>query len=211
MVVRLPGGRQVVVDAKVSLEGYLSALECSDEDKRTACLAQHCRQMKDHIQSLSLKSYWEQFEPTPEFVVMFVPGEAFLQAACAVDATLIEQAMQNRVVPASPTTLVALLRAVAYGWRQEQITENAQRISELGAQLYDRMRVFANHMSAVGKRLDSATEAYNQAVGSLESRVLPTARRFQELGAAAGAEIAELAPADTRARELSAPEAGADE
>jgi DNA recombination protein RmuC len=208
MIVRLPGERQVVVDAKVSLEGYLNALECSDEEKRTACLAQHCRQMKDHIQALSLKSYWEQFEPTPEFVVMFVPGESFLQAACSVDNTLIEQAMQNRVVPASPTTLVALLRAVAYGWRQEQIAENAQQISDLGRQLYERVRTFAGHMGNVGKRLDSAAEAYNQAVGSLESRVLPMARRFQELGAASGAEIAELEPADTRARQLAAPEAG---
>ncbi len=207
MIVRLPGGRQVVVDAKVSLEAYLSSLECNDEESRVACLADHCRQMKAHIQALSQKGYWEQFEPTPEFVVMFVPGESFLQAACAVDSALIDQAMQSRVVPASPTTLVALLRAVAYGWRHEQMEENAQKISELGRQLYDRMRVFTGHMSAVGKRLDSATEAYNQAVGSLESRVLPTARRFQELGAASGAEIEGLEQADTRARELSAPEA----
>ncbi len=207
MIVRLPGGRQVLIDAKVSLDGYLKALECNDDDSRNQCLMLHCRQMKDHIKALSVKSYWEQFTPTPEFVVMFVPGESFLQAACTVDNTLIEQAMQGGVVLASPTTLVALLRAVAYGWRHEQMEENAQKISELGVQLYERMRVFTNHMSAVGKRLDSATEAYNQAVGSLESRVLPTARRFQELGAAAGAEIVELEPADTRARQLSAPEA----
>jgi DNA recombination protein RmuC len=208
MVVRLPGGRQVLVDAKVSLDGYLRALECNDDDSRNACLTQHCRQMKDHIQALSQKSYWGQFEPTPEFVVMFVPGESFLQAACAVDSALIDQAMESRVVPASPTTLVALLRAVAYGWRHEQMEENAQKISDLGRQLYERMRTFAGYMSIVGKRLDSASEAYNQAVGSLESRVLPTARRFQELGAAAGAEIPELEPADTRARRLTAPEVG---
>jgi DNA recombination protein RmuC len=208
MVVRLPAGRQVLVDAKVSLDGYLKALECSDDSARADCLNQHCRQMKDHIRALSARSYWEQFEPTPEFVVMFVPGESFLQAACSVDNTLIEQAMENGVVLASPTTLVALLRAVAYGWRHEQIEENAQKISDLGRQLYDRMRVFAGHIATVGKRLDSATEAYNQAVGSLESRVLPTARRFQELGAAGGAEIEEIEPVDTRARQLAAPEAG---
>ena len=211
MIVRLPGGRQVVVDAKVSLDGYLKALECNDDSARANCLDQHCRQMRDHIRALSAKSYWEQFEPTPEFVVMFVPGESFLQAACSVDNTLIEQAMQDGVVLASPTTLVALLRAVAYGWRQEQVAENAQQISDLGRQLYERVRTFAAHMGNVGKRLDSAAEAYNQAVGSLESRVLPMARRFQELGAAGGAEIAELEPADTRARQLAAPEVAEDE
>ncbi len=207
MVVKLPGGRQVLVDAKVSLDGYLRALECSDDDSRSTCLTQHCRQMREHIRALSARSYWEQFTPTPEFVVMFVPGESFLQAACTEDNTLIEQAMQNGVVLASPTTLVALLRAVAYGWRHQQMEENAQKISELGQQLYDRVRVFAGHMSNVGKRLDSAAEAYNQAVGSLESRVLPTARRFQELGAASGAEIPDVLPVDTRARQLTAAEA----
>lgn len=206
MIVRLPGERQVVVDAKVSLDGYLRALECADDDARRMCLSDHCRQMKDHIRALSARSYWEQFEPTPEFVVMFVPGESFLQAACSVDNTLIEQAMENKVVLASPTTLVALLRAVAYGWRQEQIAENAQQISDLGRQLYERVRTFTGHMTTVGKRLDSAAEAYNQAVGSLESRVLPMARRFQELGAAGGSDIAELEPADTRARQLAAPD-----
>ncbi len=206
MIVRLPGGRQVVVDAKVSLDGYLSALECSDDDSRNTCLIRHCRQMKDHIKALAARSYAEQFQPTPEFVVMFVPGESFLQAACSVDGALIEQAMQEGVVLASPTTLVALLRAVAYGWRQEQIAENAVKISDLGRELYDRVRVFTGHLQDIGKRLDSATDAYNKAVGSLESRVLPTARRFKELGAASGAELPEVEPVDSRARQLSAPE-----
>ncbi len=206
MIVKLPNGRQVVVDAKVSLEAYLNALECSDDESRNACLAQHCRQMKDHIKALASKSYIEQFQPTPNFVVMFVPGESFLQAACSVDGALIEQAMQEGILLASPTTLVSLLLAVAYGWREEQIAENAVKISDLGRELYDRVRVFTSHLHDIGKRLDGATDAYNKAVGSLESRVLPTARRFKELGAASGAEIPEVEPVDSRARQLSAPE-----
>ncbi len=207
MVVHLPAGRQVVVDSKVSLDAYLNAMEAPDEEKRAAYLTDHCRQMRDHIRALSAKSYWQQFEPTPEFVVMFVPGESFLYAACAVDGTLIEQAMQEGVVLASPTTLVALLRAVAYGWRQEQIAKSAQEVSELGSDLYDRIRTFVGHLADVGKNLDRATEAFNRSVGSLESRILPSARRFRELGAAAGDEIPELDPIDTRSRRLSAPEA----
>ena len=207
MLVRLPGGRQVVVDAKVSLDAYLSALECSDDESRQTCLTQHCRQMKDHIRQLSNKSYWEQFEPTPEFVVMFVPGESFLQAACAVDNAIIEQAMQDGVVLASPTTLVALLRAVAYGWRQEQIAKSAQQVSGLGRDLYDRLRTFLGHFDKIKRGLESATSAFNQAVGSFESRVLPSARRFRDLGAATGDELPELEPLETQPRQLTAPEA----
>lgn len=207
MVVRLPGERQVVVDAKVSLDAYLNALECSDDESRQACLAQHCRQMKDHIRQLSAKSYWEQFEPTPEFVVMFIPGESFLQAACSVDNAIIEQAMQNGVVLASPTTLVALLRAVAYGWRQEQIARSAQEVSGLGRDLYDRLRTFLGHFIKIGRQLDSATESFNSAVGSLERMVLPQARRFRDLGAASGAELPEVEPIESQSRQLAAPEA----
>ena len=211
MVVRLPGERQVVVDAKVSLDAYLSALECSDDESRQACLANHCRQMKEHIRQLAAKSYWAQFEPTPEFVVMFVPGESFLQAACSVDYAIIEQAMEDGVVLASPTTLVALLRAVAYGWRQEQIAKSAQEVSGLGRDLYDRIRTFLGNFASVGTNLDRATSAFNKAVGSLETRVLPQARRFRELGAATGDELPELKPVETQTRELTAPEAGEDE
>ncbi len=211
MVVRLPGDRQVVVDAKVSLDAYLNALECSDDESRQTCLAQHCRQMKDHIRQLSAKTYWEQFEPTPEFVVMFVPGESFLEAACSVDSAIIEQAMREGVVLASPTTLVALLRAVAYGWRQEQIAKSAQQVSGLGRDLYDRLRTFLGHFDRIKRGLESATAAFNQAVGSLESRVLPSARRFRELGAATGADLPELEPLETQPRQLTAPEASESE
>jgi len=211
MVVRLPGGRQVVVDAKVSLDAYLNALECSDDESRDSCLAQHCRQMKEHIRQLSAKSYWEQFEPTPEFVVMFVPGESFLQAACSVDNAIIEQAMQEGVVLASPTTLVALLRAVAYGWRQEQIAKSAQQVSGLGRELYDRLRTFLGHFTKIGRQLDSAAKSFNAAVGSLEHMVLPQARKFRDLGAATGDELPELEPLDTQTRQLTAPEATDDD
>ena len=207
MVVRLPGGRQVIVDAKVSLDAYLNGLEAADDEARQACLTQHCRQMKDHIRQLSAKSYWEQFEPTPEFVVMFVPGESFLQAACSVDNAIIEQAMQDGVVLASPTTLVALLRAVAYGWRQEQIAKSAQEVSGLGRDLYDRLRVFLGHFDKIKRGLEAASSAFNQAVGSLESRVLPSARRFRDLGAASGADLPEMEPVETQPRQLTAPEA----
>ncbi len=207
MVVRLPGARQVVVDAKVSLEGYLNALECTDEESRNTCLSEHCRQMKDHVRQLSGKSYWDQFDSTPEFVVMFVPGEAFLHAACSVDAKLIDEAMENRVVVASPTTLVALLRAVAYGWRQEQIARSAQQVSGLGRELYERLRTFLGHFEAVGRNLERATTTFNQALGSLESRVLPSARRFRELGAAGGDELPEIEPLEAQPRRLTAPEA----
>ena len=207
MIVRLPAGRQVVVDAKVPLDAYLSAIEAQDEETRKSHLAQHCSQIREHIRKLAAKSYWEQFEPTPEFVVMFVPGESFLYAACSIDNTLIEQGMRDRVLLASPTTLVALLRAVAYGWRQEQIAKSAQEVSDLGGELYRRLRTFIGHLGNIGKRLDSATESYNAAVGSLERSVLPQARRFRDLGAAGGEEIPELEPLDTHPRELTAPEA----
>lgn len=206
MIVQLPANRQVVVDAKVSLDAYLSAVEAADPETRQSCLTQHCRQLRDHIRALSAKSYWEQFETTPEFVVMFIPGESFLHAACDMDPTLIEDGMQNRVILASPTTLVALLRAVAYGWRQEQIAKSAQEVSDLGRTLYDRLSTFLGHLSNVGKRLKNATEAFNQAVGSLETRVLPSARRFRDLGAATSAELPEVEPVDTQPRELAAPE-----
>jgi len=211
MIVNLPAGRQVVVDAKVPLDAYLSALEAQDDEARQACLTQHCQQIRTHIRALSAKSYWEQFEPTPEFVVMFVPGESFLHAACEVDHTLIEDGMRDRVVVASPTTLVALLRAVAYGWRQEKIAQSAQEVSNLGREMHDRIRVFVDHLRGLGNSLRRATEAFNSAVGSLESRVLPTARRFRELGVAAGDEISELEPIDTRSRQLAEPEGEAEE
>jgi DNA recombination protein RmuC len=203
LVVKLPGGKHVVVDAKTPLQAFLDAFETTDEDARRACLANHARQVRDHMKTLSDKRYWEQFEATPEFVVMFLPGETFFSAALEQDPGLIEQGVLQRVIPASPTTLIALLKAVAYGWNQEKLARNAQQISALGKELHDRLRLLAGHITSVGTGLDRAVESYNKAVGSLESRVLVSARKFAELGASVVEDIPELAPIETTSRALS--------
>ena len=203
LVVKLPGGKNVVVDAKTPLQAFLDAFETTDEEARRACLAAHARQVRDHINTLAGKKYWEQFEVTPEFVVMFLPGETFFSAALEQDSGLIEHGVLQRVIPASPTTLIALLKAVAYGWNQERLARNAHEISALGKELHERLRKLAGHITAVGANLDRAVEAYNQAVGSLENRVLVSARKFTELGAPVAEEIQELEPIETTARALS--------
>jgi len=203
LVVKLPGGKVVVVDAKTPLQAFLDAFETTDEDTRRARLADHARQVRDHINTLSGKKYWEQFESTPEFVVMFLPGETFFSAALEQDTGLIEHGVLNRVIPASPTTLIALLKAINYGWNQEKLARNAQQISDLGKELHERLRKLAGHITGVGTSLDRAVEAYNQAVGSLENRVLVSARKFAELGASVAEDIPDLEPIETTARALS--------
>jgi DNA recombination protein RmuC len=203
LVVKLPGDKNVVVDAKTPLQAFLDAFETNDEEARRACLANHARQVRDHMKTLAGKNYWEQFDPTPEFVVMFLPGETFFSAALEQDSSLIEQGVLSRVIPASPTTLIALLKAVNYGWNQEKLARNAKQISELGKELHDRLRLLAGHITQVGTGLDRAVESYNKAVGSLESRVLVSARKFAELGASVADDIPELAPIETTARALS--------
>jgi DNA recombination protein RmuC len=203
LVVKLPGGKNVVVDAKTPLQAFLDAFETTDEETRRACLANHARQVRDHMKTLAGKSYWEQFDPTPEFVVMFLPGETFFSAALEQDPGLIEQGVLNHVIPASPTTLIALLKAVAYGWNQEKLARNAQQISLLGKELHDRLRLLTTHITAMGTGLDRAVESYNKTVGSLESRVLVSARKFAELGASVAEDIPELEPIETTARALS--------
>jgi DNA recombination protein RmuC len=206
MIVHLPAGRDVVVDAKVSLSAYLQALEAGTEEERQALLLRHAEQVRAHMTRLSQKAYWDQFERAPEFVVMFIPGESFFSAALEQQNGLLEDGMNRRVVLATPTTLIALLWAVAYGWRQQQLAENAQEISRLGKDLYDRMGTLAKYVNDIGYGLDKALSAYNQSVRSMESRLYPAARRFKELGAGAGADIPPIEPVETTTRSLTPPE-----
>lgn len=203
LVVRLPGGKNVVVDSKAPLAAYLEAMEATDDTGRAQRQADHARHVRTHMTQLASKSYWAHLDATPEFVVMFLPGEAVFSAALQEDPSLIEFGVERGVIPASPVTLIALLRAVSYGWNQEKIAENAQRISDLGQELCERMATLVENYQRVGKALDTAVGAYNASVGSLESRVLVSARRFKDLGVPAAKEIKELEMTDKSLRTLS--------
>jgi DNA recombination protein RmuC len=206
LIVNLPGGKKVVVDAKTPLQAYLESLDALDDGARAARLKDHVRQVRAHMEQLAAKAYWAQFSSTPDFVVMFVPGESFFSAALEQDPALIEAGVSHKVLIATPITLIALLRTVAYGWTQEQLAANAERISDLGRQLYERVATLAGHFEELRKALQRSVEAYNSAVGSFESRVLVGARRFKELGAGTPPEIEPPRTIETTARALQAPE-----
>jgi DNA recombination protein RmuC len=205
LVVHLAGGKHVVVDAKVPLAAYLQALEATTDADRRQGFADHARQLRTHVQQLSAKAYWRQFGPSPEFVVLFVPSDAVLAAALEHDPGLLEDAVARQVLPATPVTLIALLRTVAHTWRQEALADNARAVCQLGRELHERLSTLGSHVNAMGRSLDRAVDSYNRAVGSLESRVLVSARRFSQLGAADGS-LAAPEPVETTARRLSAPE-----
>lgn len=205
MLVRLAGGKNVVIDAKVAFLGYLDAVQAQDDTVRAERMAAHARHMRKHIDDLAAKEYWEQFSPAPEFVVMFVPAEAFLHTALQVDPTLIEHAMEHNVVLATPMTLVAMLRTIAYAWRQDALAANAQQVLTLGRELHGRLSTLGGHVGRLGRQLDGAVRSYNETVSSLESRVLVSARRLAELKVT-DAELEPPAQIDRAARQLQAPE-----
>ncbi len=201
LVLRLPGGQRIVVDAKAPIESFRAATEADAPEVRQARLDEHARKVRGHIDALGAKNYWEQFQPSPEFVVLFLPGDHFLTAALQADPTLLDRALTRRVLLATPTTLIALLKAAAYGWNQEALGRNAEEISALGRTLYDRIATFADNLDRVGRGLEAASKGYNAAVGSFESMLLPGARRFAELGARGTKELTSPKPADIKPRQ----------
>ncbi|MFZ9682091.1 MAG: DNA recombination protein RmuC [Cephaloticoccus sp.] len=202
VVVRLPGGQKIVIDAKAPNDAYREAANAADETVRAERLAAHAAKVRGHIDALGAKNYWEQFQPSPEFVVLFLPGDQFLSGALQSDPTLIDRAIAKKVLLATPATLIALLKAAAYGWRQEDVSRNAQLIADLGRQLYDRAATFADHLDKVGRGLETANKAYNSAVGSFESQLLPGARKFSELGAQGTKLLGEPGAVETAPRDV---------
>jgi DNA recombination protein RmuC len=182
MIVRMPGGREIVVDVKTPLDAYLSAVEASDDETRRRSLEHHARKVRERVRELSSKSYWTQFRNAPDFVILFIPGDQFLGAALDMDRSLLEDALKQKVILTTPTSFVALLRAVAYGWRQENLAENAERIRDVGEELYGRLMTFSEHLMKLGRSLNSTVGDYNKAVGSFEAKLLPGARKFSEMG-----------------------------
>jgi DNA recombination protein RmuC len=200
LIVRLPGNRQVVVDSKAPLAAYLDAADAGDEILRKKKLQDHALSLRKHIKDLSGKEYWKQFDPAPEYVILFLPAEAFFSAALQADPTLIEVGADQNIIVATPTTLIAILRAIAHGWKQDLLSKNAKEIARLGQELYDRVGVVTEHWNKVGKSLNTAVDAYNQSIASFESRVLVTARKLKENGSIVK-ELPEMEPIDKIARE----------
>ncbi len=202
MIVRMPEKRELIVDAKTPLDAYLSAVQANTEEEREAHLKHHARKVRERMKELASKAYWSQFKQSPDFVILFIPGEQFLTCALDYDDKLLEDAFANRVILATPTTLVALLRSVAYGWQQESISENAEQVRDLAQDLYKRLHTFCSHLQKVGKNLDDSVANYNKAIGSLERQVLPGARKFTELGIQAKEELPLIDEIEKKTREI---------
>jgi DNA recombination protein RmuC len=208
MIVRMPDSRDIVVDAKTPLDGYLSAVEANDDATRDSELLRHARKVRERVRELSGKAYWSQFSHAPDFVVMFIPGDQFLSAALDKDKALLEDALRQKVILATPTSLVALLRAVAYGWRQEVLAENADKIRELGEELYNRLATFGQYLGKLGNSLNSSVNHYNKAISSFDARVIPGARKFSEMGISTKKELDTPDQIDRIARTVTASEGG---
>jgi len=202
MIVRMPGNREIVVDVKTPLDAYISATETTDETQRALHLQRHTKNVRDRVKELSSKSYWAQFKHSPDFVVLFIPGEQFLSTALDHDPKLLEYAMQQKVILATPTSLVALMRAIAYGWRQESLAKNADQIREIGSELYHRLAVFTEHLAKIGKSLTTSVQTFNKAVGSLDTRILPSAKKFTELGITSEKPIESVKQIETTTRSI---------
>ena len=206
MIVRMPDGREIVVDVKTPLDAYLTAVEASTDEERDIALQRHCKNVRQRVNELASKAYWNQLKNTPDFVVLFIPGDQFLSSALDCDPNLLEDALSKQVILATPTSFVALLRAVAYGWRQEQLAENADKIRDIGEELYQRLAVFSDHLAKLGKSLDASTKNFNNAVGSFDTRILPSARKFKELGINEKKSITQPEQIETATRSLESTE-----
>ncbi len=204
MIVRMPDGRDIVVDAKTPLDAYLSAMEAATDEEKQTALLRHARKVRERVRELSTKAYWQQFKNTPDFVVLFIPGDQFLSAALDQDRKLLEDAMAEKVILATPTSFIALLRAVAYGWRQQALAENAEHIRQVGEELYSRLGTFAEYLGKLGRSLDSSVSHFNKAVGSFDARILPSARKFTEMGIHAKKELEEPTPLEKNVRQMQA-------
>ena len=202
MIVRMPDGRDIIVDAKTPLDAYLSAVEAASDEEKLQALQRHARKVRERVRELSTKAYWQQFNNTPDFVVLFIPGDQFLSAALDQDRKLLEDAMAEKVILATPTSFIALLRAVAYGWRQQALAENAEQIRKVGEELYGRLGTFADYLGKLGRSLDSSVGHFNKAIGSFDSRIVPSARKFTEMGIHAKKELEEAQPIEKAVRSL---------
>ena len=206
LIVKLPGATNIVIDSKVPIEAYLQATNARTDVERQELLVAHARQVRDHVRALGAKEYWKQFEPAPEFVVMFLPLEPLLSAAFEQDGTLLDQAAAARVIPATPMTLLALLKAIAYGWKQQQLADNAEEIRQIGRELYDRLATMVDHLGGVGRNIKLAAESYDRFIGSLETKVLPGARRFKDLGVSSTKDLEVPEPLRIQLRRVEKPE-----